>query len=98
MLKRRKTITTLDNSDYKKNITDQYYMNIELIKEPVIPPVLISDYTYIILSFINYAILYTKFRPPRNITLRIVTLLKDYLELAEKVKTTYNLIDKICLY
>ena len=96
--KRRKTITLLDSSDYEKNTADAYHVKVELAEAPVVPPPMITDHTHITSNFVEHAISYAKSRLPRDITPRIATLLRDYLDLAEKVKARHDLIDKVCLY
>ncbi|MDI1493491.1 MAG: hypothetical protein OHK93_005281 [Ramalina farinacea] len=98
MPKRRKTITAMDSFDREKSTTDQYHVKVELAEAPVVPPPMITDHTHITSGFVEHAISYAKSRLQRDITPRIATLLRDYLDLAEKVKARHDSTDKVCLY
>lgn len=62
---------------HNKEATDQDHVNVELAEVPTTnmfePPPLTADHTHISSNFVDHAISYASFRPPRNLNPRIAT-------------------------
>ena len=100
--KRRKTITNFDDSNHEKPVEDRYSTYVESAKVPITkvlkapPP--IDTHTAITDEFLEHAINYDSDRLKfQRVTPRTAAILRRYLELAEIVKATQGLLDKVRL-
>lgn len=100
--KRRKTITGFDDSNHEKTVEDRYNTYVESAKVPITtvlkPPPPIDTPSEITDEFLKLAINYASDRLNfRRVTPRTATILRRYLELAETVKATQIISDKVRL-